>query len=226
MYMNNSLSTRYSHKEEIANVISHFIGAIMFFVVCSCFILNACKSGDFLSILSLFLYFFGVFASYLASTLYHSCPAHNEDSKLLLRKFDHAAIYWHIAGSYSPITLIALYKFGEVGWAVAIFSLVYVSAIIGTLLTFRKMKSHSNLKTLCYVIMGLSILIAFKPFYESVGIKVVMLVVFEGISYIIGAVLYSFKKIKYIHSVFHIFVILGDVFHALAVWNIIQIYLN
>jgi hemolysin III len=70
--------------------------------------------------------------------------------------------------------------------------------------------------------MGLSILVAIKPFYESVGLKVVVLIVAEGISYIIGAVFYSFKKIKYMHSVFHVFVVLGDVFHMLAVWNVIS----
>lgn len=222
--MNENNPNRYTHSEEVANAISHLIGTIMGIAVCSFFLVKSSQSG-FLPIFSLCMYSFGVLSSYLASTLYHACPLKQEKSKLLLRKFDHAAIYWHIAGSYSPITLIALYKFGATNWAVAIFSLVWISAIIGTVLTFRKMKSHSYLKTICYVIMGLSILIAFKPFYESVGAKVVMLVVLEGVSYIVGAVLYSFKKIRYMHSVFHIFVLLGDVFHMMAVWKILQIYL-
>lgn len=214
---------RYTHSEEVANATSHLLGTIMGIVVCSFFLLKASHSGV-LPIFSLSLYFFGVLSSYLASTLYHACPFSREKSKLLLRKFDHAAIYWHIAGSYSPVTLIALYEYGATNWAIVIFSLVWISAIVGTILTFRKMKSHSYLKTACYVIMGLSILIAFKPFYDSVGMKVVMLVILEGISYIVGAVLYSFKKIKYMHSVFHIFVILGDIFHMIAVWKILQIY--
>lgn len=215
---------RYTHSEEAANAISHLVGTIMGIAICSFFLAKSSHSG-FLPIFSLYLYFFGVFSSYLASTLYHACPFRQEKSKLLLRKFDHAAIYWHIAGSYSPVTLIALYGYGATSWAVIIFSLVWISAVVGTVLTFRKMKSHSYLKTTCYVIMGLSILIAFKPFYDSVGMNVVMLVILEGVSYIIGAVLYSFKKIKYMHSVFHIFVILGDIFHMIAVWKILQIYL-
>jgi len=222
--MEDNNTKRYTHSEEVANAISHFIGTIMGIVVCSFFLLKVSHSGV-LPIFSLCLYFFGVFSSYLASTLYHACPFSKEKSKLLLRKFDHAAIYWHIAGSYSPVTLIALYEYGATNWAIIIFSLVWISAIVGTILTFRKMKSHSYLKTACYVIMGLSILIAFKPFYDSVGMKVVMLVILEGISYIVGAVLYSYKKIKYMHSVFHIFVILGDIFHMIAVWKILQIYL-
>lgn len=222
--MNVNNSNRYTHSEEVANATSHLIGTIMCVLVCSFFLVKASHSEP-LSIFSLCLYFFGVLSSYLASTLYHACSHKREESKLLLRKFDHAAIYWHIAGSYSPITLIALYKHGATNWAVFIFSLVWISAIVGTVLTFRKMKSHSYLKTTCYVIMGLSILIAFKPFYDSVGMDVVMLVILEGVSYIIGAVLYSFKKIKYMHSVFHIFVVLGDVFHMIAVWKVLQIYL-
>lgn len=225
MDKDNSTLNRYSHSEEVANTLSHAAGALMSLVVCSLFLQKACMSKETLSIYAFVLYFFGVLSSYIASSLYHAWPAYKEKSKLLLRKFDHAAIYWHIAGSYSPITLIALYMSGATRWAISIFVLVWLSAIVGTILTFRKMKSHSYLKTACYVIMGLSILIAFKPFYESVGMKTVMLVILEGVSYIIGAVLYSFKKIKYIHSVFHVFVLLGDVFHMMALWNIIVIYL-
>lgn len=224
MNENNTQLNRYTHAEEVANAISHLVGLIMSIIVCSLFLFKAYQSSDNISIVSLWIYFFGVVSSYLASSLYHACPSNNENSKLLLRKFDHAAIYWHIAGSYTPITLIAMYNFGAKSWAISIFTLVWLCAIIGTALTFRKMKPHSYFKTGCYVMMGLSILIAFKPFYDSVGMNIVMLIVFEGVNYILGAVLYSFKKIKYIHFVFHIFVLFGEVFHMLAVWRILQMY--
>lgn len=86
------------------------------------------------------------------------------------------------------------------------------------------MKAQSYLETACYVLMGLTILIAFKPFYESCGLAVVLWVVGEGIAYISGAVLYSFKKIPYIHSVFHVFVISGDICHMIATWKVIQMF--
>ena len=225
MEENDYSPTRYTHSEEVANTISHLLGVVMSLVVCPLFLSYAYKANDTLSIFCLWIYFFGVTASYLASSLYHVCPPDKVNSKLLLRKFDHAAIYWHIAGSYTPITLIAMYKYGVTEWAVSIFALVWLCAIIGTILTFRKIKTHSYFKTACYVMMGLLILVAFKPFYDSVGVKTVVLVILEGVSYIVGAVLYSFKKIKYIHSVFHVFVLLGDVFHILALWRIIQLYL-
>jgi hypothetical protein len=98
-------------------------------------------------------------------------------------------------------------------------------AIVGTTLSFRKMKSHSYLETACYVLMGLTILVAFKPFHDSVGTTIVLWVVAEGVSYILGAVLYGFKKVCYMHSVFHGFVLLGDVFHMIALYKILNMFL-
>ena len=215
----------YTHSEEVANSVSHVIGAILGVAVCSLFLSKAYQSGNTLSIFSLCIYFFGVVSSYVASSVYHSCPLRKENYRLLFRKFDHAAIYWHIAGSYTPITLIAMYNNGATAWAIGVTVFIWISAILGTILTFRKIKPHSYFKTACYVLMGLSILVAIKPLYESVGLKVVMFIVAEGLAYIIGAVFYSFKKTKYMHSVFHVFVILGDVFHMIAVWNVIGMYL-
>ena len=216
------IKNKYTHSEEVANAASHLVGTIMSIVVCSLFLHKAYQVDNTLAVVSMSLYFFGVVSSYVASSVYHACPANKENSKYLLRKFDHAAIYWHIAGSYTPITLIAMYNHGATMWAVGIFIFIWICAIFGTALTFRKIKSHSYFKTACYVLMGLTILVAFKPLYDSVGLKVVLLIIAEGLSYIIGAVFYSFKKTKYMHFVFHVFVVLGDVFHMMAVWNVIS----
>ena len=219
------IKNKYTHSEEVANAVSHLVGTIMSIAVCSLFLHKAYQADNTLAIVSLWIYFFGVVSSYLASTIYHACPANKENSKYLLRKFDHSAIYWHIAGSYTPITLIAMYNYGATMWAIGVTVFIWVSAMFGTALTFRKIKPHSYFKTACYVLMGLSILVAFKPLYDSVGLKVVLFIIAEGVSYIIGAVFYGFKKIKYMHSVFHVFVVLGDVCHMLAVWYVIGMYL-
>lgn len=216
------IKNKYTHSEEVANAASHLVGTIMSIVVCSLFLHKVYQADNTLAVVSMSLYFFGVVSSYVASSVYHACPADKENSKYLLRKFDHAAIYWHIAGSYTPITLIAMYNHGATMWAVGIFIFIWICAMLGTALTFRKIKSHSYFKTACYVLMGLTILVAFKPLYDSVGLKVVLFIIAEGVSYIIGAVFYSFKKTKYMHFVFHVFVVLGDVFHMLAVWNVIS----
>lgn len=216
--------TAYSFSEEIVNVATHAAALVMSVVVCLWFIVRSAADDSSVVIVSLLLHLFGVASSYAASTIYHAIPASRPDAKALARKFDHAAIYWHIAGSYSPVTLIAMCGSGERMWGLVIFSFVWLCALVGTALSFRKMKSQSYLETACYCLMGLTILVAFKPFYECCGLEIVLWVVGEGVAYIAGAVLYSFKKVPYIHSVFHLFVILGDVCHMVATWKILQMF--
>ena len=168
------------------------------------------------------LYLFGMLGSYLASTLYHSMKHHSK-WKERLRKWDHAAIYWHIAGSYSPLTLIALREQGYWGWS--LFCFVWACAIAGTIISFIKLKEHSNVETFCFVGMGLSVLVAFKPLVDSVSTAAVTWIIAEGVSYITGAVFYSLNKTKYMHSVFHFFVLAGSVCHIIAVWDVLMEYL-
>ena len=215
----------YSLPEEILNSVTHGLGLVMGLAVGIFFIIKGDISDSWLTTFSLALYLFGVCSSYAASTIYHSIPASKERAKKMARKFDHAAIYWHIAGSYSPLTLIAIRNGGEPVWAWVIFGFVWICALVGTGLSFRKMKAQSYLETTCYVLMGLTILVAFKPFYQTCGLPIVLWVVGEGIAYITGAVLYSFKKVPYIHSVFHVFVILGDICHMIATWKVIQLFI-
>ena len=212
----------YSQSEERLNIITHGTGLLMGLAVTVFFVLKGTALGSPLATFSLGLYLFGVVSSYITSTVYHSIPGSKIKAKTIARKFDHAAIYWHIAGSYSPLTLIGMNGGGQTVWAWVIFCIVWLSAIVGTSLSFRKMKAQSYLETACYVLMGLTILIAFKPFYDSCGLKVMLWVIAEGVAHITGAVLYSFKKIRYIHSVFHVFVILGDICHMIATWKVLQ----
>ena len=214
----------YSLGEEIFNCITHGLGLVMSLAVCIFFLVKGTLSDSWITTFSLILYLVGVCSSYAASTIYHAIPGERVKAKAIARKFDHAAIYWHIAGSYSPLTLIAIRTGGEPVWGWVIFGFVWLCALIGTGLSFRKMKAQSYLETSCYVLMGLTILVAFKPFYETCGLPVVLWVIGEGIAYITGAVLYSFKKVQYIHSIFHIFVILGDICHMIATWKVIQMF--
>jgi len=155
-------------------------------------------------------------------TLYHSMKHHSK-WKERLRRWDHAAIYWHIAGSYSPLTLVALRSQGYWGWS--LFAFVWACAIAGTITSFIRLKEHSNLETFCFIVMGLSVLVAFKPLMDSVSEAAVIWLIAEGVSYITGAVFYSFNKTKYMHSVFHFFVLAGSVCHIIAVWDVLMEYL-
>ncbi len=216
------MEKKYTKEEELINSISHGVGVLMGLVVCTIFLIKGFSSDNTVFMLGLWLYLFGVLSSYLFSTIYHACRSDSKYKKVL-RRLDHAAIYWHIAGSYSPITLIAMHDTGAWGWGIFIF--IWLCALVGTSLTLCTLEKHSYVETACFVLMGLVILVAFKQFYEQVTPWVVFWVIAEGVSYIVGAVLYSLHKVKYIHSVFHFFVLLGDVCHMIAVWLILDIFL-
>ena len=213
---------RYTKKEEIWNAASHG-GGILMGVVFGIIFLVWCFQGDNnWARVGVILYLFGMLGSYIASTLYHSMKHHSK-WKERLRKWDHAAIYWHIAGSYSPLTLVALRTQGYWGWSLFIF--VWTCALAGTIVSFIHLKEHSNLETFCFVGMGLSVLVAFKPLMDSVSAAAVVWLIAEGVSYITGAVFYSLNKKKYMHSVFHFFVLAGSICHIIAVWDVLMEYL-
>ena len=211
---------RYTVEEERWNAISHSVGIVGGIIVSVIFIKEViANGGDAWDLTSVLLYMFGMLSSYIFSTLYHSCSPDSRWRKTL-RKFDHSAIYWHIAGSYSPITLIAMRDTGYWGWGIFIFC--WLCAIVGTSLSLYSLKKHNILETVCYVLMGLTILVATKQFYNAVALPVFLWVVGEGVAYITGAVFYSFHKVKYIHTVFHFFVLLGTICHMIAVWYVIN----
>ena len=209
----------YSKGEERLNVISHAVGFVCALAVSVFFVGEViAKGGDGWSLASMLLYAVGMLSSYAFSTAYHATRV-GTSARRLLRKFDHAAIYWYIAGCYSPITLIAMRDIGYWGWG--IFAFCWLCAIVGTLLCLRKQKKQNILETVCYVLMGLTILVAMKQFYNAVSLSAFLWVVGEGVAYIAGAVLYSIHKVKYVHAIFHFFVMLGTLCHMIAVWLVL-----
>ena len=210
----------YTKKEEIWNTWSHAGGAIMAGAVGIAFIIVVCL-GDMDRMwagIGVGLYLLGMTGSYLASTIYHALRLRSPWRERM-RKWDHAAIYWHIAGSYSPITLVALREVGW--WGCGLFIFVWTCAIVGTVMSFVRLKEHSNIETLCFVVMGLSILVAFKPLVHHVSTAAVVWLIAEGVCYITGAVFYSLNKRRYMHSVFHFFVLAGSICHIIAVWDVL-----
>lgn len=216
------MSIRYTKKEETWNVASHAGGIAMGVVVGILLLIMVIKAHNNWASLSVSLYLFGMLGSYVASTAYHATPRRSKWRERL-RRWDHAAIYWHIAGSYSPLTLLALRHQGYWGWG--LFCFVWMSAIAGTIVSLIRLKEHSNLETACFVGMGLSALVAFKPLLESVSTAAVVWIIAEGVCYITGAIFYSFNNRRYTHSVFHFFVLAGSVCHIVAVWDVLMQYL-
>ena len=212
------MAIHYTKKEEILNSSSHGAGIVLGMAVGAVFLYWVYRQGDGWAQFGVWLSLFGMLSSYLASTVYHALPS-SWALKETLRKWDHAAIYWHIAGSYSPITLIALRQQGLWGWG--LFGFVWACAIVGTIMSFRRLREHSNLETGCFVLMGLSCLVALKPLLDVIPESFAW-VVAEGVCYITGALFYTLHQRPYMHSVFHFFVLAGSVCHIVAVWGILM----
>lgn len=208
----------YTKIEERWNSLSHGAG-ILLGIVFGFFLIRMCVYGGAgaWATFGVWLYLAGMLSSYISSTWYHALR-HRSRWKPVLRKWDHAAIYWHIAGSYSPITLLVLREQGFWGWG--LFIAVWGCALLGTVMSFRKLKVHSHLETISFIGMGLIIMLAFKPLYETIPHSVYWIIA-EGVCYITGALFYSVHKVRYMHTVFHFFVLAGSLCHLIAVWDML-----
>lgn len=145
------MTIHYTKGEEWANTLSHGVGILIGIAGGGYLLLTAMKSGNPWATGGMWLYLFGMLSSYISSTWYHaSKPSPHRE---VLRKFDHASIYLHIAGSYSPIMLIALREADYWGWG--ILSFVWLCALAGIILCFCNLKEHSNLETICYIAHGM-----------------------------------------------------------------------
>lgn len=218
------MDKKYTKGEEIANTSTHGAGVLMGVIIGIIFIVMSVKGGDAWTGWSIGLYLFGMLASYIASTLYHALPQGSK-AKHILRKFDHAAIYWHIAGSYSPITLLAIMQKYDI-WGICLFCFIWGAAIVGSVFSFIKLRKHSHLETICYVLMGLSVIVAFGPLWDTAGAVASSWIIAEGVMYITGAVFYAIYKKPYMHTTFHAFVLLGSVCHIIAVWDVLTQFIG
>ncbi|MBQ9191926.1 MAG: hemolysin III family protein [Bacteroidaceae bacterium] len=209
----------YTKKEERWNVGSHAAGIALGVGFGVLFLVWCARAKDGWATAGVILYLIGMLGSYITSTVYHALPQ-SWPSREVLRRWDHAAIYWHIAGSYSPVTLVALRDAGLWGWG--LFCFVWAAAIAGTIVSFRGLKDHSYVETACFVIMGLSVLVAFRPLLQHVDHIAVNWLVAEGIFYVAGAVVYAFSHNRpFIHTVFHFFVLAGSICHIICVWHVL-----
>src|SRR5690554_2077505 len=157
-----SIEKFYTLREERANYMTHGLALLMSIAATYVLLRKAIIAEDGWAIFAYALFGFGMIACMGSSTIYHYVQAPVRKAKL--RHFDHASIYLLIAASYSPFTLILLRE--EEYWGWLLFALVWVIALVGITISFRPLKKNSHLKTISYVVMGLIVLVAFKPFID------------------------------------------------------------
>lgn len=202
-------------REEIANAITHGLGALLAIAALVILIVFAALKGNAWHIVSFSIFGVTLVILYLASTLYHSFTS--EKLKIFFRKLDHMAIYLLIAGTYTPFCLTVLSNW--IGWT--LFGVVWGSAILGIIVKAFYTGKGELLSTILYVVMGWVAIFAIKPLYESVSITTFILLMTGGVSYTAGTYFFTKDRIKYFHSIWHLFVLVGSIFHFFAVLNLL-----
>lgn len=204
--------TFYTPKEEKLNVISHFVGLLLSIAALILLVVYAVKNGQAKHMVSTAIYGASLILLYAASTAYHYVQTPKWRKKLNI--LDHASIYVLIAGTYTPFTLLVLK--GWVGWT--IFGVSWGLAILGVILKLFFTGQFEKASTIAYVLMGWLIVFAIKPLFQNLSSEGLWWLFLGGVSYTIGAVIYSMAKVKFNHAIFHIFVLLGSFCHFIAVF--------
>ena len=204
--------TYYPAKEELINVITHLVGLILSIAATALLITFASIYGTVWHIVSFSIFGSSLITLYLASTLYHS--AKRKTLRKRLNVFDHAAIYVLIAGTYTPFCLVGLN--GTLGWT--LFGITWGLALIGITLKIFFIGKYDKISTLGYVLMGWVAVIASKSLINNLEFETLMYLLLGGISYTVGALLYSMNKIRYNHAIFHFFVLGGSTLHFISIF--------
>lgn len=207
----------YSKGEEIANAITHGIGTLLAIAALVLLIVFAAIDGTAWYVVSFSIFGATLVILYLESTLYHSLTGHRV--KRLFRKFDHMSIYLLIAGTYTPFCLTVLR--GALGWT--IFGIIWASAVTGIVLKAFYTGKRDKLSTALYIVMGWMVLIAIKVLYTRMTFNGFIFLVIGGILYTVGAFFYSNNKIFFNHSIWHLFVMGGSVFHFFSVMSLLNL---
>lgn len=194
-------------KEEVTNAVTHGVGIGLAIAGLAVLVVLAATFGDVWYVVSFSIYGATSILLYLASTLYHSVP--QGKAKNILKIFDHSAIFLLIAGSYTPLTLTVLR--GKLGWT--LFGIVWFIALAGILIKIFCLKKFKMFSTLLYILMGWLVIIAIKPLFAVLSTPSIVFLVVGGVLYTIGTIFYGWRKLKFNHAIWHMFVLGGSVCH-------------
>ena len=202
---------QYSKGEEIANSITHGIGIVLAIAALGILTAFASAHGNAWHVVSVSIYGTTLVLLYTASTLYHGIQ--QSHVKNILQILDHSAIYLLIAGTYTPFTLVSLR--GSWGWW--LFGVIWGLAVTGLVFQLSRMRRWRAASLCLYIGMGWVIVVAIKPLLVSVPTGGIVFLVLGGLAYTGGVLFYSWKKLKFHHAIWHLFVLAGSILHFFAV---------
>lgn len=211
-----TIPKRYSIGEEIFNSVTHGVGAGLAVAATVLLIVRAVlyapADGRGFYVTSFAIFGASLVVLYLMSTLYHALTPYG--AKKVFAIFDHSSIYLLIAGTYTPFCLTTLR--GSVGWV--LFGIIWGLAIAG--MTFYAIFGSRMriLSAITYVLMGWLVVFAFKPMVQNLNPLSLKLVLAGGVAYTVGCIFYALKKIKWMHCIWHIFVMFGSILHFFSVY--------
>ncbi|HEY0966466.1 MAG TPA: hemolysin III family protein [Opitutaceae bacterium] len=203
----------YSEAEEWANCVTHAVGILLSVVGLAVLVTQSALRGDVWDVVAASVFGTSLVLLYTASTLYHTFR--KAETKRLLRKFDHAAIFLLIAGTYTPFLLVSLR--GPWGWS--LFGVIWGLAVVGVTLKFWFAGRFTLLSTLIYLAMGWLVIVATRPMLAAVAPSGLWLLLAGGLCYTGGTVFYLWRSLRYHHAVWHLFVLGGSVCHFFAVYG-------
>lgn len=206
----------YTKGEEILNTLSHTIGAALGIAALVLCVVFTALRGNVWGTVAGAIYGASLVILYTMSSVYHGIKS--GFAKKVMQVLDHCTIYFLIAGSYTPVALCAIRTVNATaGWT--LFGVVWGLALIAATLTAIDLKKFRVFSMICYIGMGWSIVFAAKPALAAISATGLWYLLAGGISYTVGAILYGLgKKHRYMHSVFHIFVVAGSVLQFICIF--------
>ncbi|MCH5251797.1 MAG: hemolysin III family protein [Lachnospiraceae bacterium] len=201
----------YTKGEEIFNMVSHIVGGAFAIAALTLCVIFAALNKDAWAVVGSAIYGGTMIVLYTMSSIYHGLR--RPMAKKVFQIIDHCTIYFLIAGTYTPVTLAALRPLYPVQ-AFVIFGIVWACCFAAATLTAIDLKKYQLLSMICYLAMGWCIIFFIRPTIRCLGTGGTVFLVTGGVAYTIGAILYGIgKKKKYVHSVFHLFVLAGSILH-------------
>lgn len=208
----------YTRGEEIFNMVSHTVGGGVGVIICALCIIKSFLNHNAYQVVGSFIYGFSMIILYSVSSVYHGLKP--PTAKKVMQVIDHCSVFILISGTYTPIALTSLREYSTaLGWTV--FGVVWGVSALGITLNAIDLKKYNVFSIICYLAQGWCIILTGKAAIKAIGTEGFLWLLAGGIAYTIGAVLYGIagkKTVRYMHSVFHIFVVIGSILQFVAIF--------